>query len=75
MWIRIRVVIVEDEPLAAEYLAWLRPRSIAPCMDERINSPTSSQGWRLVPGASLRQSEVVKTLCEEIRFFIWSAAV
>jgi DNA-binding NarL/FixJ family response regulator len=45
MWIRIRAVIIEDEPLAAEYLAALLDES---CQVEVVGSATESEtGLRL----------------------------
>jgi CheY-like chemotaxis protein len=54
MWIRIRAVIIEDEPLAAEYLAALLDDT---CQVEIVGSATESEaGLRLC--AELRPDAV-----------------
>ena len=51
MWIRIRAVIVEDEPLAAQYLATLLDDT---CQVEVVATATDSEaGLRLGSVASL----------------------
>lgn len=61
MWIRIRAVIIEDEPLAAQYLALLLDNT---CQVEVVGSATESEaGLRLcaelrpaLPSAAARPS-------------------
>ena len=54
MWIRIRAVIIEDEPLASKYLAELLDET---CQVEVVGSATESEaGLRL--GAELRPDAV-----------------
>jgi two-component system LytT family response regulator/two-component system response regulator LytT len=45
MWIRIRAVIIEDEPLASQYLAELLDET---CQVEVVGSATESEAGLLV---------------------------
>ena len=50
MWIRIRAVIIEDEPLAAQYLAALPDDT---CEVEVVGSATESEVCRTQSNTSL----------------------